>query len=67
MKAEHSLAMLCAVFDVQCSGYHAWVKAEASERERADAQLRPLIRAVHAQHQGRYGAPRIQAELADAR
>jgi transposase InsO family protein len=64
MKAKHSVTMLCAVFDVKSSGYHAWVKAEASERERADAQLRPQIRAVHAQHQGRYGAPRIQAELA---
>jgi putative transposase len=64
MKAEHSPAMLCAVFDVTGSGYHAWVKAAASERERTDAQLRSQIRAVHAQHRGRYGAPRIQAELA---
>lgn len=64
MSAEHSVTMLCAVFDVTDSGYHAWVKAEASERERADAQLRPQIRAVHEQHRGRYGAPRIQAELA---
>lgn len=64
MSAEHSLAMLCAVFDVTDSGYHAWVKAQASARERTDAQLLPRIRAVHTQHQGRYGAPRIQAELA---
>jgi transposase InsO family protein len=64
MKAEHSKSTLCAVFEVKCSGYHAWVKAEASARERADAQLRPHIRAVHAEHQGRYGAPRIRAELA---
>ena len=56
--------MLCAVFDVTDSGYHAWVKAEASQRDRADAQLRPQIRAVHEQHRGRYGAPRIQAQLA---
>lgn len=64
MSPEHSLAMRCAVLDVTDSGYHAWVKAQASPRERTDAQLRPHIRAVHAQHQGRYGAPRIQAELA---
>jgi transposase InsO family protein len=60
----HSLAQLCAAFDVKRSGYHAWLKAEASERERTDARLRTKIHAVFEQHQGRYGAPRIQAELA---
>ena len=64
MKADHSLSQLCAAFDVKRSGYHAWVKAGASQRERADAALREQIRAVHAQHRGRYGAPRIQQELA---
>ena len=65
MKAEHTLAQLCAAFDVKRSGYHAWVQAGASPRERADAQLLPKIRAVHKKHRGRYGAPRIQEELAD--
>ena len=64
MKAEHTLSQLCAAFGVKRSGYHAWARAEASPRERTDAQLLPKIRAVHQQHQGRYGAPRIQAELA---
>jgi transposase InsO family protein len=64
MKAEHSLSQLCAALGVKRSGYHAWVKAEASERERGDAVLREKIRRVHARHRGRYGAPRIQRELA---
>ena len=64
MKTEHSLTQLCAAFEVQRSGYQAWVKAEASERERTDAALLTKIRAVHTQHRGRYGAPRIQEELA---
>lgn len=64
MKAEHTLSQLCAAFGVKRSGYHAWVQAGASERERTDAQLLPKIRALHKQHQGRYGAPRIQEELA---
>lgn len=64
MKPEHSLAQLCAALDVKRSGYHAWAKAEASERERTDARLLVKIRAVHQHHQGRYGAPRIQHELA---
>lgn len=65
MKAEHSLSQLCAAFDVKRSGYHAWVKAEASQRACTDAVLREKIRGVHARHRGRYGAPRIQRELAD--
>ena len=64
MKGEHSLAQLCAAFEVKRSGYHAWVKADASERECEDARLLPKICAVHAPHRGRYGAPRIRDELA---
>ena len=64
MKTEHSLAQLCAAFDVKRSGYYAWIKAAASEHERTDAELLRKIRAVHEQHKGRYGAPRIQEELA---
>jgi transposase InsO family protein len=64
MKPEHSLAQLCAALEVKRSGYHAWVKAQASQRERTDAALLQKIRAVFAQHKGRYGAPRIQDELA---
>lgn len=64
MKAEHSLAQLCAAFEVKRSGYQAWAKAGPSARQRADAALLPKIRAVFARHQGRYGAPRIQEELA---
>jgi len=64
MKANHSLTDLCAAFDLKRSGYHAWVKADASQRERTDAALQVKIRTVHTQHRGRYGAPRIQQELA---
>ena len=64
MKADHSLTALCAAFAVKRSGYHAWVKAAASNREGIDAALRGQIRIVYQQHRGRYGAPRIQRELA---
>ena len=64
MKHEHPLTQLCAAFEVKRSGYHAWVAAGASARARAAAALLPKIRAVFAQHRGRYGAPRLQEELA---
>lgn len=65
MKPEHSLRQLCAAFDVKRSGYHAWSAGEASERERTDALLLLKIQAAHQHHKGRYGAPRIQHELAE--
>lgn len=64
MKAEHSLAQLCAALGVTRSGYHAWEQAEPSARAQADAVLAAQIKAVHEAHRGRYGSPRIQRELA---
>ncbi len=64
MKAEHSIAQLCVTLGVSDSGYHAWVKARPSARAQADAALQVQIAAIHTAHQGRYGAPRIQKDLA---
>jgi len=38
--------------------------AGPSRRQRADAQLASQIQAVHLESKGRYGAPRVHAELA---
>lgn len=64
MNAEHSVTALCAAIEVQRSGYLAWRHAPASTREQTDALLSVKIARVHAHHKGRYGAPRIQDELA---
>lgn len=64
MSTQYDLTDLCAAFDVTRSGYHAWLTAQPSAREQADAALRSHIQAVHARHKGRYGAPRIQEALA---
>lgn len=63
MKTHHSLAALCAALDVTRAGYHAWAQRPPSVRAQADAALQTEIRAIHAIHRGRYGAPRIHAEL----
>ncbi len=60
MKAEHELAALGAALAVTRSGDQAWRTAEASARTQADAVLLPKIQALHRQHKGRYGAPRIR-------
>jgi putative transposase len=63
MKTDHSLAALCAALDVTRAAYHAWVQRPPSARAQTDADLQTQIRAIHAAHRGRYGAPRIHAEL----
>ena len=47
------------------SGYHAWKRRRPSARSLADAALAERIEAIHEASRGIYGAPRIQAELAD--
>src|SRR6476659_9642698 len=48
---------------VSPSGYHAWRSLPESPREIANRELPSDIRRVHAEHRGRYGGPRIHAEL----
>ena len=64
MSGQHPIGQLCAALGVSRSGYHAWAQAAPSARRQADAVLLPQIEAIHARHLGRYGAPRIQNELA---
>jgi transposase InsO family protein len=64
MSGQHPIAQLCAALGVTRSGYHAWLQAVPSARQVQDAALRAQIEAIHAQHLGRYGAPRIQHQLA---
>ena len=63
MKADHSIAQLCAALDVSRSGYHAWAQAGPSARATAATVLLQDIRQIHTEHRGRYGAPHIQEEL----
>ena len=64
MKAEHSVSALCATFEVKRSGYHTSLESPESRREATDAALRVKIQAAFARHKSRYGAPRLQEELA---
>lgn len=62
---EFGVQRLCRVLGVSRSGFYRWqagVEARRA-RERADAEATAEIRAVHAEHAGAYGAPRVHAEL----
>ena len=50
---------------VSASGFYAWVNRSASARAVEDIGLTALIHAIHRRSGGAYGAPSIQAELAD--
>ena len=56
---------LCQILEVSRSGFYRWRTSAPSRaaRARADEELAARIRAIHADSDGTYGAPRITAEL----
>lgn len=62
-KATLPLAFLCRSLGVSRSGFYAWQRRRPSARARADAQLAREVAEVHAASHGRYGSPRVHAEL----
>jgi putative transposase len=64
-RAQHPVSLLCSVVGVTRGGYYAWRSRGRSARELRDGELAGLIRRVFDDSGGTYGAPRIQAELAD--
>ncbi len=64
-RAEFPVVTMARVLGVSRSGFYAWLKRRRSGRSKADGVLAERIRAIHERSRGTYGAPRIQAELAD--
>lgn len=60
---DWSVSLLCRTLSVSRSAYYAWRQQEPSARERADLQLKPMIRSIFCEHKRRYGARRVAAEL----
>jgi len=54
---------MCRALGVARAGFYAAAARPASARARRDAALEPRVRAAHAASRGRYGAPRVHAEL----
>lgn len=66
MSTEHTIDDLCRAFEVSRSGYYDWHKRREQPGHRAleDAALRPKIAAIYQEHDGTYGSPRVQRQLA---
>ncbi len=62
---EFSVGLLCEVLAVpKSSYYHARQRRQVpSEREKANLALLEQIKTVFTKHKGRYGSPRVHAEL----
>ena len=62
-KANFPVAMMCRLLGVSKRGFDAWRTPPPSPRSRADTALRTQICGIHARSRGRYGTPRVWAEL----
>ena len=61
-EANHSVRTLCEVLTVARSAYNEWRKG-LTHTGRRDLDAETRVRAVFEAHKGRYGAPRVAAEL----
>jgi putative transposase len=62
-RREWPVRLLCETLGVSPAGYYAWRGRPASARRQRRDALVVEIRAVHAEVKGRYGSPRVHAEL----
>jgi len=54
---------MCEVLEVKRSGYYAWLKRPKSKRAIENEELIKEIQSIHQRSHGRYGSPKITAEL----
>lgn len=62
-RADYPVRVLCRALEVSPAGYYAWRSRPESPRCVANRELTESIRRAHRDSHGRYGSPRIHAEL----
>jgi putative transposase len=62
-KACYPVALMCRVLQVSRSGYYAWCQRPPAPHTLEDQTLALEVAAIHAESRGRYGSPRVHAEL----
>ena len=62
-KAEHSISAMCRTLGVTRQGYYQSDSIERAERVVRDAELVALVRTIFERSKGRYGSPRVHADL----
>ena len=61
--AEWPVAWMCDALGVSESGYYAWAARPPSPAEQRRGELVAAVEVIHAEVEGRYGSPRMTAEL----
>jgi transposase InsO family protein len=64
-RATYGVQRLCRILQVRRQGFYEWCAAQTGRNARAgrDEDLAVVITGIHQEHRGRYGRPRITAEL----
>ena len=62
-RTDYPVRILCRALEVSPAGYYAWRSRPESPRCVANRDLAESIRQAHRDSHGRYGSPRIHAEL----
>jgi len=62
-KEQCAIAKMAKVLGVSRSGYYSWESRQMSQHEQEDQELSEIIKQIFQNHFGRYGSPRIWAEL----
>ena len=60
---QHSIRKMCRLLRVSRSGYYDWSQRAESARSRRNRELRLLIRQIHLESGGVYGARKVHREL----
>ena len=60
---DFSLEIMVRMLEVSKSGFHDWQGRPPSAQETSDQELTKIIEEIHTSSRGRYGAPRVHAEL----
>ena len=62
-RADYPVRIMCRMLKVSPAGYYAWRSRPESRRAVANRELLEHIKRVHRDSHGRYGSPRVHAEL----
>src|SRR6266852_5360181 len=62
-RSDYPVTIMCDVLGVSPAGYYAWRARPESPRAAANRELVDDIKRVHRDTNGRYGSPRVHAEL----
>ena len=65
LQPHYPVALLCRVFEVSRSGYHAFRSRAPSKRTQDNARLSVAIQAAHVRTRETYGPERLRDELRD--